>query len=450
MVASLVVLAGCGKKEGSGSREPAEVPMQPAEVDAAPAEAPSGQYRNPDQAPNAPGARNTPGQPGAQPGEPGGQPGAMGQPNATGQGTPGTPGTTAGAPMAQLSSQDLAKRFDALLAAFNSKDVTALSGFFADDAGTMIVGSNTEFKGQRDVIDRLFQPQLWTAFPDLKLTRELALVDGQTLVAIVHATGTNSGPVSTAGPTNKKIGLYGVVHLQFSNDGKIKRQALLFDPGVALAQLGIVHMPARPVDDKGWDDSQREVAIASSSAAETANMTKIKNADQAFAAGNVDQVLAIVTDDVVVSDLSSPKDVKGKKALRKSLVDMNKAFSDFTILNADYLAAGNWVLSRLDYRMSNTGDLPEMKLKKTGKTVQNTDYNFYKFTGDKVSHVYAFHNGMAMAAQLGVISAEDQARPGPGDRAEDETGNAAEDEAAAKPAGKTHKGKTHKPKGTTK
>jgi ketosteroid isomerase-like protein len=409
VVASLMVMAGCSKSNTAGSREPsAAANEQEHQTHATYGESGPGATHEEHVPPGEVMGREEPGTPTTP-----GRPGAPTQP-----GTPTQPGATSpqGNQAPVMSQEEIGRRFDDLIAAFNAKDVTALSAFFADDAQTKIDGSDQQFTGSKEVTEKLFQPQLWSAFPDLKVARQLAIVDGTTIMAIVHVTGTNQGPVMSSGPTNKSIGLYGVVHIAFNAEGKVTAQQLVFDPGVAMVQLGLLRkpsLPARAVDAKGWDEENRATVVSTGSADESANLAKVKGADAAFAAANIDESLANAADDIVWTDYSMPKDVKGKKDVRKLFQDFHAAFTDFRILNTSYHAAGPYVVGMIDYSMTSAGN-PKQKGQRPGNSVTATDHFFYRFENGKISHVWVVHNGFAMAQQLGLVASGNQPAETPG------------------------------------
>jgi hypothetical protein len=65
--------------------------------------------------------------------------------------------------------------------------------------------------------------------------------------------------------------------------------------------------------------------------------------------------------------------------------------------------AGDYVVDISTVSMKNTGDMPSMKLKKTGKTVTATTGSVFHVQQGKVANGLFFGNGMAMAMQLGMI-----------------------------------------------
>jgi hypothetical protein len=93
---------------------------------------------------------------------------------------------------------------------------------------------------------------------------------------------------------------------------------------------------------------------------------------------------------------------------------MFKAFPDSKIEQSAAWAAGDYVISAGRWSGTNTGDMPSMKLKKTGKPVNVEYYMVTKFAGGKVKANWLFTNGLAFAGQLGVLPQPKAAPAKPG------------------------------------
>jgi predicted ester cyclase len=113
----------------------------------------------------------------------------------------------------------------------------------------------------------------------------------------------------------------------------------------------------------------------------------------------------------VFSDLAAPADRVGKKEVSKSNEEMFKGFPDAKIDQTAAWAAGDYVISTGRFSGTNTGDMPSMKLKKTGKPVNVEYYMITKLSRGKVKKRWLFSNGMAFAGQLGLLPAPKAAKP---------------------------------------
>lgn len=81
-----------------------------------------------------------------------------------------------------------------------------------------------------------------TAFPDVKLTIEKEIADGEYVVQHLRAIGTNTGPFNGMPATGKKANTTGVMTTKFDN-GKIVEVWSFFDNLGLMQQLGVIPMP---------------------------------------------------------------------------------------------------------------------------------------------------------------------------------------------------------------
>jgi steroid delta-isomerase-like uncharacterized protein len=81
-----------------------------------------------------------------------------------------------------------------------------------------------------------------TAFPDVKITIEKEIADGEYVVQHLRAIGTNTGAFNGMPATGKKANTTGVMTTKFDN-GKIVEVWSFFDNLGLMQQLGVVPMP---------------------------------------------------------------------------------------------------------------------------------------------------------------------------------------------------------------
>ena len=82
------------------------------------------------------------------------------------------------------------------------------------------------------------QPYL-VAFPDMKLTIEREIAEGDFVVEYVRANGVHTAPLAGIAPTNKKINVTGIITSKFK-DSKIVETWSLFDQLGLMQQLGVI------------------------------------------------------------------------------------------------------------------------------------------------------------------------------------------------------------------
>jgi predicted ester cyclase len=263
-----------------------------------------------------------------------------------------------------------------------------------------MLDSGMVFTGGKDIVEKFFG-MFWTAFPDFAPAPQLILVNGRNVAAVMMATGTNTGSFMGMPPTGKKIGLQGLFVVEFDEQGKIKSEIHGANPATILGQLGVAKMPTRPVMEKGWPEVQ--TVIFSDSKTENDNLALVVKGDELFSTKKIDELMVLFADDGVFSDSAMPADVTGKAAIAAVTKEYLGGFPDLAYTSKARWAAGDYVVEAIEWSGTNTGDFPSMKLKATGKPVKMTDYNLFKIKDGKVSNMWVFHNGMAMAIQLGLV-----------------------------------------------
>jgi len=100
------------------------------------------------------------------------------------------------------------------------------------DASTPDVGRGPESEKKRVTLYR-------TAFPDIRLTIEDIIAEGETVMARWSCRGTHKGDLSGIAPTGKQITISGVSIARFAN-GKMVEGYVNWDALGLMQQLGVV------------------------------------------------------------------------------------------------------------------------------------------------------------------------------------------------------------------
>lgn len=82
-----------------------------------------------------------------------------------------------------------------------------------------------------------------TAFPDLKITIEKEICDGDYVVQHLRAIGTNTGQLNGMPATGKKSNVTGSMTTKFDHNGKIVEVWSFFDNLGLMQQLGVIPTP---------------------------------------------------------------------------------------------------------------------------------------------------------------------------------------------------------------
>jgi predicted ester cyclase len=310
------------------------------------------------------------------------------------------------APPPPATADERGKWFKECWGLFNAKDFTKFSGCYAENATSEQVDMGMPaLSGRQSIVDKNAKV-FASGFPDLTGENELTIVSGDDILSVVLLKGTHKGalpgPQGEIAATNKKIGYLALQHVQTAPDGRsVQKERFIYDGGTFMSQLGLSPMPARKALEQGWAD--KPSLVSSGADAEKANIAAVGSYAAGFNKHDVPAIAATLTDDVTFSDLSAPADRVGKKEVTKSTEDMFKGFPDAKLDQTAAWAAGDYVISNGRFIGTNTGDMPSMKLKKTGKTVNVEYYMVSKLAGGKIKNMWLFSNGMAFAGQLGLL-----------------------------------------------
>ena len=315
-----------------------------------------------------------------------------------------------------LTADQKIKAYQEGWAAFNAKDFAKFQGIWADNATSEMLDMGAPLVGPV-AITETGAKGFANGFPDSSGELQLTLVNGNHVVGIVLLRGTNTGtyvtPVGPVSATGKKVGFLAAHSIELNDLGKATKEVIAYDGGTVAGQLGLSPGPHRKAIEAGWPDKQ--VVVASGSDSEKANLAAFTKEIDGFNKHDGAAALASAADDIVFSELTAPADRTGKKEALKGVDEMFKAFPDVKIELSSAWSAGDYVVSTGTWSGTNTGDMPSMKLKKTGKPVSVHFIEIDKFVAGKTKNTWLFMNGPAFVAQLGLLppkAAESKAKDG--------------------------------------
>ena len=231
------------------------------------------------------------------------------------------------------------------------------------------------------------------------------MVNGNNILGFVLLRGTNTGtfvtPMGPVPPTSKKVGFLVAHSIEVNDAGKAVKEVSAYDGGTVAGQLGLMPMPHRKALETGW--TEKPIVVATGSELEKSNLAAFNKGVEGFNKHDAAAALAAAADDVVFSKQSAPADLTGKKEVQKGLEESFKAFPDVKLEIKSAWSAGDYVVSAGTWSGTNTGDMPAMKMKKTGKAVSVHFIEVDKFVGGKTKNIWLFTNGIAAASQLGLL-----------------------------------------------
>ncbi|HTM43579.1 MAG TPA: ester cyclase, partial [Polyangiaceae bacterium] len=243
--------------------------------------------------------------------------------------------------------------------------------------------------------------------------RLLTLINGNHVASIALLTGTQTGPLNMGmGPaipaTGKKTGHMMLHWGEFTPAGQLSKQWIEADTPTMLAHLGVSKAPARPVISKLPAEAQ--VVIAKNDDKEAKNVEIHKKGYELFNAKNP-AFSDLLGEGLMEHDYSMPADAMGKKTMTSKLQGMWKGFSDIHLNMDEVWGAGDYTFVRGHMTGTNDGDMPMMKLKKTGKKVDVAFGEVAQWDNGKLKTIYFFMDGMDMAGQLGLLAPPPAAAP---------------------------------------
>jgi predicted ester cyclase len=311
---------------------------------------------------------------------------------------------TAGSAAAKaVTGDELAKRFHDCWASWSSSKWDDLTACYASNAVWERPGSKLgAINGAPAIVE--LDKSYRTAFPDETAQSQLVLVNGNHIAAVVLESGKQTGtlkmPKHDLAPTNAKFGFYTSEMLQYDDSGKIAHEWDFEDMSTLFGQLKPnKDHPVRAATDKLAMPEQ--VAIAKNDMKESANLTAFKQMSDSFNKHDLKSFTSMLADNVVWSEQAMPKD-QTKKDLETNLPQMWKAFSDLKFDVTDSWAAGDYVVATETFDGTNDGDMPAMKLKKTGKKVSLPFLAIHKLENGRVTAAWIFFEGGGFDSQLGM------------------------------------------------
>jgi predicted ester cyclase len=340
----------------------------------------------------------------------------------------GTPGVAKGGSAEQpatpaaektLTGADLAKKYQDCGALIGSNKLDQfLSDCVTDDYTAHMYGQ--DMKG-KDAMKEMFS-SMAKAMPDYKMMPQLVMVSGRNILAINLTTGTHTGELKMEGippipATNKKIGMLFFHRLAINDANKATEEWGFDDPAAFMGQLGLAQKgspPTRPATDKGLEGAPIVVVTADDDK-EKANLATFAKGMEAFNAKKNADLLANMTDDVVISDQALEKDFTGKKEADAQFKLFQNGFSDGKVTASNTYAAGDWavVIGKFD----GTHDHDFMGIKKTGKKVSLDYVEVAHFKDGKIDKIWRFHSGLQLAQQIGMMPAGAAPAPAAGSAA---------------------------------
>jgi len=309
-----------------------------------------------------------------------------------------------------LEGEALAKKYIACVGMINdSKFDEFQKDCVADDFKIHMAGMPD---AQDATASKDYLKNMKAGFPDWKLTPQLVMINGRTILAVELSSGTHTAdwnsPMGKVIPkTDKKFGVLMFHKLTINDANKASEEWAFEDPITMMSQLGLAPKeagPHREALDKSWDGAPI-VVVSADNDQEKAMLEGCKKADEMFNNHKADDMIAGFTDDGIESDQAMAKDAKGKKELEKGLKGFFSVFPDVKSTIDSRYAAGDWVIDIGSVTGTFKGAMGPIK--PTGKSVTMEYAEVIKMKDGKVAELWRFRNGLANAMAMGLMKPAD-------------------------------------------
>lgn len=268
-------------------------------------------------------------------------------------------------------------------------------------------------QGKLDVIDELMSPDfLFTipthpdpyhgpdgfknlvtmlrgAFPDVHLTVEHLLAEGDTVVG--HWTGSGShtgGPLHTVmgdiPPTGKKFVIDGMSWLKIV-DGKIVESLANEDTLGLLMQIGVIPAPAEPVTTT---KEQNKVLMH-------------RYFDEIVSAGNEATIEEIIHPNFAFRIPTLPEPIRGIEGMKGFVKGLRTGFPDIKFTVHKEMAEGDKVAARWTIEGTHLG--PFLGAPPSGNHVHDQGVDIFRIKDGKIIDIWVNENDLGLMQQMGVI-----------------------------------------------
>jgi steroid delta-isomerase-like uncharacterized protein len=252
-------------------------------------------------------------------------------------------------------------------------------------------------------LDREAFRQLFTgflsAFPDLAITNEELIAEGNKVVGRWITRGTHQGELWGIPPTGKqvKITSMDINHLA---DGKIAQRWHEYDALGMMQQLGVIPAADGPVGEPGGDGASRTTRETSPTSPEENKALIRRYWQEASGRGLLAVMEEFLAPDVVSHPPASaiPEPVRGLDAFKQFIAAQFGAFPDMAVTVEDLIAEGDRVAARVTTRGTHAGDL--MGLPPTGRQVEWSGISMTRHADGRIVEQWGEFDALGLLQQL--------------------------------------------------
>lgn len=125
----------------------------------------------------------------------------------------------------------------------------------------------------------------------------------------------------------------------------------------------------------------------------------------AWNAHDQDRAIALLSEDAVWEDVSSPERMRSKSAIREYMQSWFTAFPDMSVTVKNRLATEDQVAAEVEFTGTNTGALKmgASSIPATGKRITGHGTYFARVRDGKVAEIHTYPDVAGMMMQLGMM-----------------------------------------------
>ncbi len=229
------------------------------------------------------------------------------------------------------------------------------------------------------------------AFPDVHLSVEHLLAEGDTVVGHWTGSGTHrGGPLHTVvgdiPPTNKRFTIDGMSWLRIV-DGKIVESLANEDTLGLLQQIGVLPSESTPITTT---PKQNKAIVA-------------RYFNEIMNEGKLNVIEEIMSPNFAFRIPTLPEPIRGHEGMRQFVTGLRNAFPDIKFTVEREIAEADKVASRWRIVATHKGEF--LGVPPTGNYVQDQGLDIFRIANGKIAEIWVNENDLGLMQQLGAIPA---------------------------------------------
>jgi steroid delta-isomerase-like uncharacterized protein len=240
---------------------------------------------------------------------------------------------------------------------------------------------------------------LLTAFPDLAITNEELIAEGDKVAGRWITRGTHLGELQGIPPTGKQVTITSM-DINRITDGKIAERWHEYDALGMMQQLGVMPAPDSPVSELGKNDASDATKETSPTSPEENKALVCRYWQEASGRGLLAVMEEFLAPDVVSHPpaSASPEPVRGLDAFKQFIAAQFGAFPDMAVTVEDLISEADRVAARVTTRGTHEGEL--MGLPPTGRRVEWSGISMTRHADGRIVEQWGEFDALGLLQQL--------------------------------------------------